>query len=105
SCSSLPIPAVVIVAVLAPGKPNCKLNSATALDSPSPLLTTPPVLPNGIPSSTACFPKSPKTGPPNLSTVTPKSSTSSATHAPEPGSQSQPTSIEGSTQPAPHPIQ
>src|SRR5208282_5235696 len=36
---------------------------------------------------------------------TPKSSTSSATHAPEPGSQSQPTSIEGSTQPAPHPIQ
>ncbi len=42
--------------------------------------------PNGIPSSTAYFPKSPKTGPPSsLSTVTPKSSTSSATHAPEPG--------------------
>jgi hypothetical protein len=32
-------------------------------------------LPNRIPSSIVCFPKSTKTGPPSLSTVTPKSST------------------------------
>src|SRR5450755_3320164 len=79
SCSSLPIPAVVTVAVPAP--------------------------PSGIQSRTAYFPKSPKTGPPSLSTVTPKSSTSSATHAPEQSLQSRPTSTEGSIQPAPHPIQ
>jgi hypothetical protein len=91
-------------AVLAPGKPSFKANSATALGSPSPLLITPPALPNGIPSSTACSPKSPKTGPPSLLTVTPKSSTSSATPAPEPGSRYRLTSTEGIIQLARHPI-
>ncbi len=65
-----------------------------SLGSRSPSLTTLPALPNGIPSSTACSPKSPKTGPPSLSTVTPKSSTSSAIPAPEPGSRSRPTSTD-----------
>src|SRR5215467_9427305 len=104
SCSSWPIPAAATVVVLAPGKPSFKANSATALDSPSPLLTTPPALPNGIPSNTAYSPKSPKTGPPSLLTVTPKSSTSSATPAPEPVSQSRLTSTVGIIQSASHPI-
>src|SRR5215831_2316052 len=104
SCSSWPIPAAATVVVLAPGKPSFKANSATALDSPSPLLITPPALPNGIPSNTACSPKSPKTGPPSLLTVTPKSSTSSATPAPEPVSPSRLTSTVGIIQPAPHTI-
>src|SRR6516165_10730713 len=104
SCSSWPIPVAATVVVLAPGKPSFKANSATVLDSPSPLLITPPALPSGIPSRTACSPKSPKTGPPSLLTVTPKSSTSSATPVPEPGSRYRLISTEGFTQLAHHPI-
>src|SRR5258708_13288 len=105
SCLSLPIPAAATVAAPLPGKPNFKLNSAIALGSPGLSLTIPVVLPNGIPSSIACFPKSPKPGPPSLSTVTPKSSTSFAIPTPEPGSQSRLTSTAGIIPLAPHPIQ
>src|SRR5258708_22247891 len=103
SCLSLPIPAAATVAVPLPGKPNFKLTSAIALGSPCLSLPIPLVLPNGIPSSIACFPKSPKTGPPSLSTVTPKSSTSFAIPTPEPGSQSRLTSTAGIIPLAPHP--
>jgi hypothetical protein len=51
------------------------------------------------------FSESPKTGPPSLLTVTQKSSTSCATHAPEPASQFPLISTGGIIQPAPHPIQ
>jgi hypothetical protein len=84
SSSSWPTPVAATVAVPAPGKPNCKANSATALGSPSLLPITLPGLLNGIPSNTDCSPKSPKTGPLSLLTATPKSSISSATPAPEP---------------------
>src|SRR5215831_5053797 len=105
SCSSLPIPAAATVVVLALGRLNCKANSATVLGSPSPLLITLLALPNGIPSSTAFSPKSRKTGPPSLWTVTPKSSTSSATPAPEPVSPSRLTSTAETIPSALHPIQ
>ena len=52
------------------GKPKSKSSCATHLASPLPSRIIPPVLPNGIPSSIVCSPKSPNTGPPSHSSAT-----------------------------------
>src|ERR1041385_7610121 len=67
---------MAVVAV--PGKPNSRRNWPTPSASPSPLPTIQPVLPNGIPSSTACSRKSPKTGPTSRSIAIRRFSASSA---------------------------
>ena len=67
-----PIPAAATVAPPGPGRSDFRLKGAINSASPSPSLTTLPAPPNGIPSSTGCFPRFSKTGRPSLSTATKK---------------------------------
>src|SRR5216683_6721315 len=55
-----PTQAAATVALPGPGKPEFKLGCAMRSDSPLRSLTTLPALPNGIPSSIVCSPRSPK---------------------------------------------
>jgi hypothetical protein len=76
-------PAAATAALPGPGKPKSGHRYAIHSALPSRSLITPPAPPSGTLSNTGCFPRSPRTGPPNPSTATKRCSNSFAPPAPK----------------------